>query len=261
MSYRLQGRVAVVTGAATGIGAATAARLCSEGATVVAAGLQSQLLHAVGRETGSVARTCDVTKDDDVRSLFESVSEQFRRLDIVVNAAGIVMSDDVGSITEQGWEETLAVNLTGTMRVCRAAIPKLIASGGGAIVNVSSVAAFNATPGTASYAASKAGVVALTRSLANRYGAERIRANCVCPGWVRTPMSEAEMRDAAAARGVSAAEVAVEFEGRIALGRLGEAREIASVIAFLASDDASFITGATVVADGGARTVAAARSV
>lgn len=261
MDGRLQGRIAVITGAASGIGAETVGRFRKEGAVVVAAGLQPDLLVATAHASGAIAHPCDVTRAEDVCALFEAVCSRFKRLDIVVNAAGIVIADDVGSITEQGWERTVGVNLTGTMRVCRAAIAALVKSGGGAVVNVASVAAFNASPGMASYAASKAGVVALTRALANRYGAQNIRANCVCPGWVRTPMSEAEMRDTAVARGVSVAEVARELGARIALGRLGEAKEIASVIAFLASDDASFITGTTMVVDGGARTAAAARSI
>jgi NAD(P)-dependent dehydrogenase (short-subunit alcohol dehydrogenase family) len=202
-----------------------------------------------------------VTQESDVRGLLEAAIARFQRLDIVVNAAGIVVIDDVASITEKGWHDTVAINLTGTMRVCRAAIPLLIQSGGGAVVNVSSVAAFNASPGMASYAASKAGIVALTRALANQYGAQRIRANCVCPGWVRTPMSEAEMSDTARARGISVEAAFAEVAGRIALRRVGEPGEIASVIAFLVSDESSFVTGATLVADGGAKTPATARAV
>ena len=184
----------------------------------------------------------------------------YQRLDILVNAAGIVIPDDVASVTDREWDRTFGVNLTGTMRVCRAAIPHLIHRGSGAVVNISSVAAFNASSGMASYAASKAGVVALTRALANEYGAQGIRANVVCPGWVRTPMSDAETRSMAATRGVSVECVIDEIKARLALRRLGEASEIASLVAFLASDDASFITGASVVADGGARIPATARA-
>jgi NAD(P)-dependent dehydrogenase (short-subunit alcohol dehydrogenase family) len=258
---RLQDRIALVTGSASGIGAATVARLCAEGATVLASGLQADLLQEVGRRTGAIALECDVTSEQSVKALVESVSTRFGRLDIVVNVAGIVINDDVASITDECWEQTLSVNLTGTMRVCRAVIPLLVQSGGGAVVNVSSVAAFNASAGMASYAASKAGVLALTRALANRYGGNRIRANCVCPGWVRTPMSEAEMKTTAAERGISVEQAYGELEARLALRRVGEPQEIAAAIAFLASDDASFVTGATLVADGGARTPATARAI
>ncbi len=261
MQARLQDRVAIVTGAATGIGAATVARFRDEGAIVVAAGLEPARLREVAEKTGAISQPCDVTNETDVRRLIDVTVSRFHSLDIVVNAAGVVTPDDVASITDQAWGSALEVNLTGTMRVCRAAIGHMIHGGGGAVVNISSVAAFNASAGMASYAASKAGVVALTRALANEYGAQGIRANVVCPGWVRTPMSDAETRGMAAARGVTVECVVSEIEARLALRRLGEAREIASVVAFLASDDASFITGTSLVADGGAKTPASARAV
>lgn len=261
MQTRLQDRVAIVTGAATGIGAATVARFQDEGAKVVAAGLEQELLRQVAETTGAVSQPCDVTSELDVRRLIDVTMSRFHRLDIVVNSAGVVIPDNVASVTDDGWERTLKVNLTGTMRVCRAAVAHLIQGGSGAVVNISSVAAFNASSGMASYATSKAGVIALTRALANEYGSQGIRANVVCPGWVRTPMSDAEMREMAAARGIATERVVAEIEARLALRRLGEATEIASVVAFLASDDASFITGASIVADGGARTPATARAV
>ena len=133
----------------------------------------------------------------EVRAAVARALGAFGCLDVVVNAAGIVANDDVADIDDAVWSRLLDVNLTGAMRVCRAALPGMQKQRAGAIVNVASVAAFNASPGMASYAAGKAGLVALTRALANRYGADGIRANCLCPGWVRTPMSEQEMRDAA----------------------------------------------------------------
>jgi NAD(P)-dependent dehydrogenase (short-subunit alcohol dehydrogenase family) len=258
---RLQNRVAIVTGAATGIGAATVRRLRFERARVVAAGLQRELLEEIASASDAVAHPCNVTDDASVRGLIETVLGLYGRLDIVVNAAGVVVSDDVATITDASWQQSIDVNLTGTMRVCRAAVPELIKSGGGAVVNIASVAAFNASAGMASYAASKAGIVALTRALANQYGANRVRANCLCPGWVRTPMSEAEMHAFAAAKGISVEAAFSELEARIALRRVASPDEMAAIVAFLASDDASFVTGATIVADGGARTPATARGV
>jgi len=144
--------------------------------------------------------------------------------------------------------------------VCRAVLPHMRQSGRGSIVNVSSVAAFNASAGMASYAASKSGLVALTRALANRYGTDGIRANCVCPGWVRTRMSEAEMAEFAETNGTTVEQEFQRVAQRIALGRVAAPSEIATCVAFLASDDASFVTGAVLVADGGARTAATSRA-
>ena len=131
---------------------------------------------------------------------------------------------------------------------------------GGAIVNIASVAAFNASVGMASYSARKAGLIALTRAIANRYGEDGIRANCVCPGWVRTPMSEMEMAEVAAKRGVSVEDAFASLNQRIALGRIGSPDELASCVTFLASPESSFVTGAVLVADGGAKVPATARA-
>jgi 3-oxoacyl-[acyl-carrier protein] reductase len=252
--------VAIVVGGASGIGAETAKRLRAEGADVVVAGLQTERLGEIASQTGALPFACDVTDESQVGALLEQAARQFGGVDILVNAAGIVIPDDVATIDDLAWTRTIEVNLTGTMRVCRVMIPAIVRRGGGAIVNIASVAAFNATSGTASYAVSKAGVVALTRAIANRYGEAGVRANCVCPGWVRTPMSEQEMVDRAATEGTSVDEEFQMVAARNALGRVAEPREIASVIAFLASSDASFITGASIVVDGGARTPASVRA-
>lgn len=256
---RLAGKTALVTGAASGIGEAVVRRFREEGAEVVAAGLQPELLAELVRQTGARAVDCDVTRESDVRRAVDEARAS-GRLDIVVNAAGIIQTDDVAEIDDRVWERTLAVNLTGAMRVCRAAIPHMQRQGGGAIVNIASVAAFNASAGMGSYAPSKAGLVALTRSIANRYGAEAIRANCLCPGWVRTPMSELEMREAGDAKGIGMEQAFDELKARIALKRIGLPTEMAACVLFLASDDASFVTGAVLVADGCAKTAAAARA-
>jgi NAD(P)-dependent dehydrogenase (short-subunit alcohol dehydrogenase family) len=164
------------------------------------------------------------------------------------------------TVSDEVWAKTLDVNLTGTMRVCRASLP-LLMQGGGAIVNIASVAAFNASPDGASYAASKAAVVAYTRSLAYAHGADGIRANAVAPGWVRTPMSTYEMRLLAEQNGTTPD---AEFQAvgrRIALGRMAEPAEIAACCLFLVSDEASFVTGAVLVADGGGRSPTQNRAV
>jgi NAD(P)-dependent dehydrogenase (short-subunit alcohol dehydrogenase family) len=257
---RFSGRTALVTGGESGIGAATVRRLRLEGAQVLAAGLQDDLLASLARETGADACRCDVTNQSAVDETLSRAVRLAGRLDIVINAAGIMQPDNVADIEDAVWDRLLAVNLTGTMRVCRAAIPYL-KTGGGCIVNVSSVAAFNGSAGMASYGTSKSGLIAFTRALANEYGQYGIRANCLCPGWVRTPMSEQEMRDTVRDRGGTVEEAFTALSSRIALRRIAEPAEIAACACFLAADDAAFVTGAVLVADGGARTPAAARSV
>lgn len=251
----------MVTGGESGIGAAIVRRLRFEGANVLAAGLRTDLLATLARETGAEACHCDVTNQGAVDETLSRAAGLSGQLDIVVNAAGIMHADNVADIEDAVWERLLAVNLTGTMRVCRAAIPYFKSAGGGVIVNVSSVAAFNGSAGMASYGTGKSGLIAFTRALANEYGQYRIRANCLCPGWVRTPMSEAEMREVARERGGTVEDAFAALTDRIALRRIAEPAEIAACACFLAADDAAFVTGAVLVADGGARTPAAARAV
>jgi NAD(P)-dependent dehydrogenase (short-subunit alcohol dehydrogenase family) len=258
---RLAGKTAVITGGESGIGEAIVRLFSLEGAIVVAAGVRSDLLKRLESDTGREARICDVTNQFAVTETLEYAANITGRLDIVVNAAGVMHADNVADIEDAVWERLLSINLTGTMRVCRGAIPYFKSVGGGAIVNISSVAAFNASAGMASYSTSKSGLIAFTRALANEYGQYGIRANCLCPGWVRTPMSEQEMREVAHSRHSTIEEAFAALTDRIALRRVATALEIAKCALFLASDDASFVTGAVLVADGGARTPAAARAV
>lgn len=257
---RLAGKRAVVSGAASGIGEAIVRRFRQEGASVLAIGLQPERLEALARDSGAEWHACDISDEAAVQAAIARGAAGGGRVDIVVNSAGIVHGDDVAEIDDALWSRALDVNLTGVMRVCRAALPLMRRQRGGAIVNVASVAAFNASPGMASYSASKAGLVALTRAIANRYGQDGIRANCLCPGWVRTPMSEQEMRDLARANGSTAEAEFAALTRSISLQRIASPAEMASCALFLASDDASFVTGAVLVADGGARIAAAARA-
>lgn len=249
MSGRLQRRRALVAGAATGIGRATAELFAREGADLVLFGLGGAALDDAAAATGGRAVHGDVTAAADIGAAIAACDG---RLEILVNAAGVIVPDRPASVDDAVWDRTLRVNLTGAMMTCRAALP-LLARAGGAVVNVASVAAFNASPDSASYAASKAGLVAYTRSLAYAHGADGIRANAVAPGWVRTPMSEMEMDLAAAAAGTDREAEFAALAGRIALGRIAMPAEIAACCLFLASDEASFVTGAVLVADGGGR--------
>lgn len=257
---RLAGKNALVCGGESGIGAAIVRRFHSEGATIIAAGVQGDRLAALAKELDVMTAVCDVTDQSAVTRTLERAGALTGGLHIVINAAGIMHADNVADIEDGIWEKLLAVNLTGTMRVCRAAIPHLIRAGGGSIVNVASVAAFNGSAGMASYASGKAAIVAFTRTLANEYGRHRIRANALCPGWVRTPMSEAEMAEVAQQQGITVEAAFAALGDRIALRRVAQPEELAACALFLASDDASFVTGAALVADGGARTPATARA-
>lgn len=254
----MNGKQILVTGAASGIGAAVAERLAQEGARVFALDRSADALASLAARCGAIPLVGDVTAQADIDQAMARIAAS-GPLQVVVNAAGVVAEDNPEDVSDAVWERMLAINLTGTMRVCRAAIPLLRQAGGGAIVNVASVAAFNSTPGSASYAPSKAAVVAYTRNIAYVHGVDNIRANCLCPGWTRTPMAEQEMRDAAAVAGTSMEQEFAKVEARIALQRMASPQEMASCIRFLASSEASFVTGAALVADGGGRLATHAR--
>lgn len=257
MGPLLHDKTFLVTGAATGIGAAVVRLFQAEGATVVAFGFGGDVLEGIARETGAKAVHGSVTEEAGLKRAVEAAGP----LDGLVHAAGVIAEDEPLSIDDEVWQRTIDVNLTGTMRTNRAVLPILLARGGGAIVNIASVAAFNASPGMATYAASKSGIVSFTRSIAVTYGPQGVRANCLCPGWTWTPMSEAEMASAARASGTTPESEYDKLAGQLALRRIASPEEIANCALFLASEMASFVTGAVLVADGGGRVPASVRAV
>lgn len=249
MTKRLQGRTALITGAASGIGRATSELFARHGANLVLFGLGNGALDEAAVITGGVAVHGDITNADAVSRAISACRD---RLDIVVNAAGLMKLDRPETLDDDTWAQSLAVNVTGPMMICRAALP-LLKRQGGAIVNIASVGAFNAGASNASYSASKAALVSYTRTLAYAHGIDGIRVNAIAPGWVRTPMSEYEMDVAARQNGSTSEHEFDALTGRIALRRVAEPGEIASCCLFLASEEASFVTGAVLIADGGGR--------
>ena len=252
MSDRFEGRVAVITGGGSGIGRATALRLASEGAAVVVADIRreaaeetTELLRSGGRE--AVAVTADVAEEDDVRRTVEAAMTSFGRLDVLHNNAAALGPDvfaldvDLVDLTVEAWDRTMAVNLRGVMLGCKHAVPAMRGSGGGAIVNTASLSAFLGDDRRAGYGSSKAAVVGLTRYVATMYGADRIRCNAVAPALVLSPAAEAVLTEAMHA----------EKAAERLLPDPATPEEIAAVVAFLASADASCITGQTIVVDGG----------
>ena len=236
-------RLAVVTGAASGIGAAAARRLSAEGATLCLVDRDASGLATIAAELGAKAVCSDVAAP----GAAERAIAELGGLDVLVTAAGIIHRLSADETSDEDWDEALAVNLTGTFRFCRAAVPAMRSRGGGAIVTIGSGWGLVAGPRAAAYAATKAAVVNLTRALAIDHGGDGIRANCVCPGDVDTPLLRAELaqlgEDAAAGLRASAA--------ARPLGRVGTPEEVAAAVAWLASADAGFITGTTLVVDGG----------
>jgi NAD(P)-dependent dehydrogenase (short-subunit alcohol dehydrogenase family) len=236
-------RIAIVTGAASGIGAATARRLADEGAELWLVDRAEDALRRLASSLSANWLVADVTEP----GAAERAVEQAGGVDVLVTAAGAILRRTAEQTSDAEWDAALALNLTATFRFCRAAIPAMRERGGGAIVTVGSGWGLVAGPRAVAYAATKAAVVNLTRALAIDHGPEGIRANCVCPGDTSTPL----LRDEYAQLGEDAdIGIAASGAGR-PLGRVAEPAEIAAAIAWLASPDAGHVTGTTLVVDGG----------
>jgi NAD(P)-dependent dehydrogenase (short-subunit alcohol dehydrogenase family) len=244
---RLDGKVAVVTGAASGIGLACARRYADEGASVVGFDLQKtdDWAHVEKAAPGAQFHVGDVRDEDAQAALARETVEAFGRIDILVTAAGIASGGPVHLLSVEEWQRCQDINLKGTFLSARAVSPTMIEQRSGSIITVASVEGLEAQEGGSTYNASKGGVVLLTKNLACDYGRVGIRANAICPGFIETPLLEAVM----GMELMKDVKERVRFQHK--LGRLGQPEEIAGAAFFLASDDASFVSGQALAVDGG----------
>lgn len=247
MGDRLSGKVCIVTGAGSGIGRASAIRFAEEGARVTCVDVNEEAVRSTAAEIGegAFATAADVSDDAQVRAYTDGTVERWGKLDVVFNNAGVNLPTVFHEATDELIQRTLDVNVKGPIFGSRAAIPHMLEAGGGSIINTSSVNGLVAEPYLSIYAASKGAIVMLSRGIALDYAKQKIRCNALCPGWVDTPINYAH---AEMLGGLD--KVYASIDSFQPIGRPGEPREIANVALFLASDEASFVTGSVIVADG-----------
>lgn len=244
---KLKNKVAIVTGSGRGIGRAIALELAREGVKVVVTSRHTEecdevcsVINADGGE--SLCVECDVSKKEDIDRLVKETMDKFGRIDILVSNAGVVRQNPISETSEEDWDFVLDINLKGMFLVCKAVAPIMIEQKSGKIVSIASIAGEIGFPNTSAYCASKGGIVNLTRELALEMAPYNVNVNAVAPGVIETSMTEGMLADENSRKGLLT---------QIPMGRVGKSEEIAKAVLFLASDDSSYVTGHTLVVDGG----------
>ena len=243
--FSLTDKVAIVTGASRGIGKTIAETFANAGAHVVCAARTTDAIQAVAREINSNGAsashiTCDISEKESFTNLVQTTVQGHERLDILVNNAGVTRDALLMRMKDEDWDTVLNINLKGAYHGMKAAIRPMMKNRSGRIINITSIVGLTGNPGQANYAASKSGLIGMTKSVAKEVATRSITVNCIAPGWIETDMTD-ELTDAAKQ----------EFLSRIPAGRIGTADDIACAALFLASDEANYITGQTITVDGG----------
>jgi NAD(P)-dependent dehydrogenase (short-subunit alcohol dehydrogenase family) len=248
MNSRLKGKIAIVTGAGSGIGRACALALAREDAKVALVGRRKTLLEEVAREIGDSALVlaADISRKDEIDRIIEHTVARFGGLNVLLNNAGVLHIGTAEQITEEQWDETFNVNVRAVWLLARAVLPQMRRAGGGSIINMASVLGINGARNRASYAPSKGAVVLLTKCMAVDHGHEHIRVNAICPSFVETDLTAAVISKAPDPTSVRSERITVH-----PIGRLGQPEDVAGLAVYLAGDESSWVTGAVFPIDGG----------
>ena len=245
MRFDLSNKTAIVTGASQGIGETIAIEMAKSGATVFCLARNKEALDTTIKkitENGgkATAFSCDISNNDDFKAIILNIVKEYGSIDILVNNAGITKDNLLMRMSDDQWDDVLNINLKGSFTCIRSVIKHMMKKKFGRIINITSIVGITGNAGQANYAASKSGLIGLTKSIAKEVASRGITANCVAPGWIETSMTDQ-----------LSTEVKNKFLSQIPAGKIGQSKDIANAVIFLASDEAEYITGQTITVDGG----------